>query len=312
MNSRIYQNEIITTVLNSINNLSISNELKLGNENKIKINHPTLNNYLKQKKKSLLRKYILTKGNVYPQILKSPLNRKNNKINNLKYNTLNNPKDKSQRIFLLSNSLNTNLSDYQLDNNYNNLLVKNKSIDIIDLEKNLNLNFPKINYLNYINSPLQNYNLFSEKNNKCILQTIKYYLNHFWNKKYKLISDFFKKNRMYNMINDENIDNFSNYIKRNFENIIFERPMKEIILEGIKYNYRKRTKNKSVECKIINNFKTINNSTNILNDKYLKNSKKIKSMKYNLIKDIKVKNNIKNKSLCNFKNQNSKIDNSNL
>ena len=71
------------------------------------------------------------------------------------------------------------------------------------------------------------------------------------------------------------IDNFSNYIHRNFENIIFERPMKEIILEGIKYNYRKRTKNKSVECKIINNIKTINNSTNILNDNYLKNSKKI-------------------------------------
>lgn len=57
--------------------------------------------------------------------------------------------------------------------------MKNKSIDIIDLEKNLNLNFPKINYLNYINSPLQNYNLFSEKNNKCILQTIKYYFNIF-------------------------------------------------------------------------------------------------------------------------------------
>ena len=31
MNSKIFQNEIITTVLNSINNLSISNELKLGN-----------------------------------------------------------------------------------------------------------------------------------------------------------------------------------------------------------------------------------------------------------------------------------------
>ena len=153
--------------------------------------------------------------------------------------------------------------------------MKNKSIDIIDLEKDLNLNFPKINYLNYINSPLQNYNLFSEKNNKCILQTIKYYLKHFWNKKYKLISDFLKKNRMYNIINDENIDNFSNYIHRNFENIIFEKTMKEIILEGIKYNYRKRTKNKSVECKIINNIKTINNSTNILNDNYLKNSKKI-------------------------------------
>ena len=57
--------------------------------------------------------------------------------------------------------------------------MKNKSIDIIDLEKNLNLNFPKINYLNYINSPLQNYNLFSEKNTKCILQTIKYYFNIF-------------------------------------------------------------------------------------------------------------------------------------
>ena len=184
--------------------------------------------------------------------------------------------------------------------------MKNKSIDIIDLEKNLNLNFPKINYLNYINSPLQNYNLFSEKNNKCILQTIKYYFQHFWNKKYKLISDFFKKNRMYNMI-----DNFSNYIHRNFENIIFERPMKEIILEGIKYNYRKRTKNKSVECKIINNFKTINNSTKIINDNYLKNLKKIKSIKYSLIKYLIGKNNIKNKSLCNFHNKNNKIDNSN-
>ena len=85
--------------------------------------------------------------------------------------------------------------------------MKNKSIDIIDLEKDLNLNFPKINYLNYINSPLQNYNLFSEKNNKCILQTKsidrilhnlldKFELNCFYKKngcnKIILYSDFVK------------------------------------------------------------------------------------------------------------------------
>ncbi len=193
----------------------------------------------------------------------------------------------------------------------------NTRLDISDYKTKLKNNLKIKSGIKIINnSPLntiKNYNLFCKKNNKFILEAIKYHLSLYWDNKFEIINDFFKKNRMGKLVNSENIDNFSYYIMNNFHNIDFDTPMNNIIFDGIQYNNKILTQNKILECKIKqdnSNKIDINKNNDILNEKgdnnkmnheyFINNLKKILNKKY---KDLSNKQN-----LIYFNHQSGKID----
>ena len=183
---------------------------------------------------------------------------------------------------------------------------KNTQYHTLDSQKELKKNtFTKVKSGMKIinNSPLntiKSYNLFCKKNNKLILEAIKYHLSLYWDNKFEIISDFFKKNKMSKLVNSEYIENFSYYIKNNFNNIDFNIPMNNIILNGIQFNYKIKTQNKLIDyCKInkVNSNKNdISKNIDIINEKVddnkinnknsINNIKKILNWKY---KDLKNK-----------------------
>ena len=89
----------------------------------------------------------------------------------------------------------------------------------------------------------KNYKTQSEKDrndkNSNLLIKIKYFLENHWEKKYEIINDFFNQNNIFDekYYNKKYFDNFSNYIRYNIENINCKKSLKEIIDEGIKFEY---------------------------------------------------------------------------
>jgi hypothetical protein len=81
----------------------------------------------------------------------------------------------------------------------------NTRLDISDYKTKLKNNLKIKSGIKIINnSPLntiKNYNLFCKKNNKFILEAIKYHLSLYWDNKFEIINDFFKKNRMGKLVN---------------------------------------------------------------------------------------------------------------
>ena len=323
--SNIFQKEMTTTILNSNNNEETLNELKIGNDKNLLNNTTNLNrtnlffpNYFHQNKKNNLKKLLITKGTFYPKIInplnnisetiKEKINKDENKNN---ISLLNTPKNKSQVIsFYLSNtnSIYLDLSRKKRINNETNL--KSQSVDfsykkLFKKFNDINNNKKKFHIINSPLNSIHNYNLFCKKNNKPILQTLKYHLANYWDNRYELIADFLKKNRMSNLINRENIDNFSYYLKRNFEMINFEVPMNNIILNGIKFNPKIKTKNKLIECNILNNLNSKNK--NIDNNNLKDNKFHLENIK-NCIKKRYKNSKSKNKELMYFNHKTGKID----
>ena len=191
---------------------------------------------------------------------------------------INNKKDFSNR------KANSDIIDFDSNKKGKIKNEKNTQYHTLDSQKELKKNtFTKVKSGMKIinNSPLntiKSYNLFCKKNNKLILEAIKYHLSLYWDNKFEIISDFFKKNKMSKLVNSEYIENFSYYIKNNFNNIDFNIPMNNIILNGIQYNYKIKTQNKLIDyCKInkVNSNKNdISKNNDIINEKVDDNKNK--------------------------------------
>ena len=292
---------------NNMNNMILSSIFDNNNVNCIKSIYLNPNIY---EKKNLKR---------FHQDL-TPINRKSKTIDYLKTK-----KSLSSLISPISkkefSDTNAKSDLVNIDINKNNITKKgiNTQLNINDSKKKFNKkSFTKMKSSTKLinNSPLnviKNYNLFCKKNNKPILEAIKYHLTLYWDNKFGIISDFFKKNRMSKLINVENINNFADYIINNFHKIDFDIPMNNIILNGVKYNYKIITKNKIIDCKINkdnSNQNDISKNNDIINEKEDNNKIQFKYSINNLKQYLnrKYKDINKTQDLTYFHHQTGKID----
>ena len=132
----------------------------------------------------------------------------------------------------------------------------------------------------------------NDKNTNSLIK-IHYFLENHWDKRYEIVNDFFNQNNIFDekYYNKEFFDNFSNYIKYNFDNINCKKSIKEIIDEGIKYNNNDEKKKKTIE-----------NDSNF----YLEKDKnEIEILKKKLNNQYR---NNKNKNMFNYHHKYGKID----
>ena len=132
----------------------------------------------------------------------------------------------------------------------------------------------------------------NDKNTNSLIK-INYFLENHWDKRYEIVNDFFNQNNIFDerYYNKEFFDNFSNYIKYNFDNINCKKSIKEIIDEGIKYNNNDEKEKKTIE-----------NDSNFCLEKD-KNEIEILKQKLN----NQYRNN-KNKNVFNYHHKYGKID----
>ena len=166
---------------------------------------------------------------------------KNNSANNI----LNDLKNYERKFFSSSFQFNTKV-DYNKFKYFSNTPRPISSI----LQRNKHGNMPI-----FINMPItyiKNYKNLSEKErdekNILELSRLKNFLEIYWKQRKNIITEFFDKNSINNKeyYNDDNLENFSNFIYDNVSNYITNcsnyidtrKTMKEIIDQGIKYkNY---------------------------------------------------------------------------
>ena len=93
-----------------------------------------------------------------------------------------------------------------------------------------------------------------EKNTKALMRLV-YFLKNNPDKKFELINEFFIKYKFpIELYNEDKIENFYNFIIYNFEKIDFTKIMKDIITDGINFNYNEKLdyNNKNNEFKDLN------------------------------------------------------------
>ena len=119
-------------------------------------------------------------------------------------------------------------------------------------ENDIPIVFP--NFVSFCKS----YNSESEKDryekNTSLLIKLQYFYNHYWHKRNEISKDFFNINNIFDekYYNNQYFENFSNFIKYNFVNIDCKKTIKEIIDEGIKFEYKEneeKNENKKKEIK---------------------------------------------------------------
>jgi hypothetical protein len=160
-------------------------------------------------------------------------------------------------------------------------------------------------YPNFV-SFCKSYNSESEKDryekNKSLIIKLQYFFNNYWHKRNEISKDFFNQNNIFDekYYNNQNFENFSNFIKHNFNNIDCKKTIKEIIDEGIKFEYKEDEKNKE------NQNKEIKEKYGYRNSMYLEKDKKvIESFRKHL---DKMYNDNTNQNLLYFKHKYGKID----
>ena len=158
-----------------------------------------------------------------------------------------------------------------------------------------------------------------EKNTKALLRLI-YFLKNYPDKKFELINEFFVKYKFpFELYNEDKIENFYNFINYNFDKIDFTKIMKDIIIDGINFNY-----NEKLQCNNNNNkdsFKDLNPNYHFkINNNFSNMYRTFMNKKYKNIN----KNNIffnheigkidffeKNNNLCNSLNKQKELNNTN-
>ena len=324
---------ILCNLTNLTNNYSKSLEnFKSNNNNDLIIKNINHNFKSYHKKKNLsndFNKRVFSGDNLFPKGKTFSSNNINNtqKIYNEMFNPARIILNKIYEKKLVSENLYSVLSKKQLE--YKNK-ISNPEEDEFDKELQIKKQFfnSPSNSMSYIlNKSKENdipivfpnfvsfcksYNSESEKDryekNKSLLIKLQYFLNNYWHKRNEISKDFFNQNNIFDekYYNNQNFENFSNFIKHNFNNIDCKKTIKEIIDEGIKFEYKENEENK-----IENKLKQIKEKE--IKEKYeYRNSmhyEKDKKVIENFRKHLdKIYNDNTNQNLLYFKHKYGKID----